>query len=396
MFVVRDTRGRVLFRLEKDDAQPREAETGEVIAQRAGKESELRELALFAGMRMADLTLDLTPGDVVSPTTTRAEFSIPGGWREFIADLVSPVTYIEKDRGTYFTENVADALQIVEAHQSMIGNPAEVNPRYASTSFVTQPYAIAARVPAPTMGSADFDLRKRTVRFLVDQLRRARELRVAQQLTTAANFAAANQIAAGTAWSGANPTQVANVFAALQASYLPADTIVLPENVAPYYAYTAAGSTGLQVRDLVQAGIEMPHACMARAKMGTGGSPAYIWMPSGHGGVPVVRTVVHNEAWRAWREARSAAKRNDLGPTYDLEPVWAPNDRLTDIGTSHTLRWLGEGAIDGVRAGGVLVREFKEEPNLGGAGGVHWIVVAMNDIEIMPSNLVGALITGAL
>jgi hypothetical protein len=57
-----------------------------------------------------------------------------------------------------------------------------------------------------------------------------------------------------------------------------------------------------------------------------------------------------------------------------------------------TLRWLGEGAKDGIRRHGLLVREF-EDP---GDRLSHWIVVAHDDVEIMPSNQVGAIITGAL
>jgi hypothetical protein len=398
VFIVRDTRGRVLFRLEKDDAVPRD-ESGKIVGQRAGKDTQLKELALFAGMRMADLQLDLSPGDVVSPTTTRADFGIPGGWHEFVADEVSPVTYISHDRGSYFTENVTDGIKIVQAEMSLVGQQAEVHPGFTSTQFTTQGYALAARIPKATMANADFDLRKRTVRFLVDALRRAREARVATLLTTAGSYAAANQIAAVAGWkTGTNPAPLTDLFKALQASYLPADTLILPEIADQYFRYSpyaAAYSTGAQIRDFVQGGGSLPSIRIARAKQLSGGSPAYIWMPLGTGNVALVRTTVHDDAWKEWRKAHTK-KKDDLGPEFDLQPVWEPNDAITDIGTSHTLRWLGEGAADGTRAGGVLVREFDDDTAIGGGIGTHWIVVAMNDLEIVPSNLVGALITGAV
>jgi hypothetical protein len=400
---VRDTRGRVLFHMEADDAELRD-DSGKRVAVRAGKDEELHDLSLFAARRMdGALTLDLAPGDVVSGLAMRADFGIPGGWAEFIADEVSPVTYIAHDRGSFFCENVADGIQIVQAQANLVSAPTEVNPGFAATQFVAQGYALAARVPMPVWTNADFDMRKRTTRFLVDALRRGREARVAKQLTTAATFLAANQIAVTSGkWDGAaSGAPVTDLFAALHASYLPADTLIMPEIAAPYFAYSGTGGvggSGPQVRDFVQGGGQLPRILYAKAKQFSGGGPAYVWMPTGVGNIPLVRTTVHERyPLPTPRSGRKPPAKDWALDGRDFEP----NDSITDIGTSHTLRWLGDSAKDGARVGGVLVREF-EEPGLRGGGRVRWIVVAMNDIEITPSNTsgagatVGAIITGAI
>jgi hypothetical protein len=389
MLTFRDPRGRVLFHLDKDDDVPR-GEDGKPIAQRAGKDAELVKLSRYAGKRMASVLLDLGEGDVLVPST-RADFGMPDFRQDYIADLVSPVTFVKRDRGYYFTENIIDGIKIVQAQANPVGPQAELNPGFTATAFTTVGYALAAKLGANGQGgvvdNADFDLKKRTVRFLVDALRRGREARVATLTTTATTFAAGNQIAAVAKWnlSSGNPAPLTDLFKALQASYLPSDTLVLPEIAAQYFHYTNGG-TGAQIRDFVQGGGQLPRILYAKAKQFYNDSPAYIWMPTGLGNVPLVRTTVHDDGWiKDWK------KKPTPGPIL-YEPDWEPNDAITDIGTTHTLRWLGEhpNGKDSMRQYGVLVREYVDEQRS------TWIAVAMSDIEIVPSNLVGAIITGAL
>jgi len=385
MIRVRDARGRVLFHLEGDDAIPRDS-AGKILAERAGADDETTKLTRLAARWMrGQALLDLGPGDVLEPSM-QADFGIPES--DCIGDIVSPIRFVKRSHGYYFLENVADTIQLVVADVAASGgNPVEVQPGFTATKFTTVGRALAAKIPREVAGNADFDLKKRVLRRLVQALRLGRENRLAKLLTTSTNWAAGNRITAVAKWNGgatANP--LTDIFAALKASYLPGDTLILPEIAAQYY-FSNASSTAL--RDYVQAYGPLPTALMARSKISYNGSPAYTWMPAGTGGVALVRTTMHRE----W----------PLRPkNSDDKPHWAPNDPDTDIGTTETFRWLGE---DGVlaqdlsagdktaRVDGMLVREFVDRTT---PSAPTWIVVAHDDIEVMPSDQIGALITGAL
>jgi hypothetical protein len=360
MLRVRDGQGRVLFHLDGDNAVPRDS-AGKVLGARAGKDSELTSLTKLAARWVssaAPTLLDLAPSDVVQPST-QADYGIPDSSADCIADQVSPVKYVKNDRGYYFLESVGDAVRLVLGQVNLGGQQAEINPGFMATEFTTTGYALAARLPREVYGNADFDMKKRTLRFLSDSYRLARENRVATQLTTATSFAAANRIAAGAKWNGGtNPSPLTDLFAALKASYLPADTLVLPEIAAPFFFY--GPGTGLQVRDYVQAGGQLPRILFARSKTLFGGAPAYTWMPLGTGAVPLVRT------------------------TQNLDAA---------IGTAATFRWLGEEGARGTRVDGVLVREFVDKSD---SLAPTWLVLAVNDAEVVLSNQVGSIITGAL
>lgn len=383
---------RRLLHLEQDDGVLRD-ETGAVVGERAGKDKELLRLSRLAAKWMRAPTMmtsgDLAPSDVLRPGT-RAYYGIPNAEKDFVADEVSPVGFVDKFQGYYYVENVADQIKLRMFQASLTGQPPEVNPGFAATEFTTVGYAVACKLPQEVIGNADFPLRRQAVRYLVDLLRRAREARVATQLTTSTNFATANRIAAVAKWDGGtNPAQLTDVFAALAASYMPADTLILPEIAAQYFYYTPAGSTGAQIRDFIQGGGQLPRILYARAKQLYNKAAAYVWMPSGVGSVPLVRTTHHDAYWEnhSWPKRRLPNKEEE-----EREPEWEMNDIFTDIGTSTTLRWLGDGGVrDGLRRHGLLVREYEEMTDRS-----HWIVVAHNDIEIMPSNQVGAIITGAI
>lgn len=384
MLRVRDARGRVLFHLEGDDALPRD-EAGKILAQRAGSDAQTTDLTRLAARWMRTrVLLDLGTADVAKPET-QADYGIPE--LDCIADNISPVRFVKRDRGVFFLEKIDNALHLAITDVSAAGgNTPEFSPGFAPTTFTTVAHGLATKLPREVLGNADFDLKKRVVRRLVQALRLARENRLATQLTTSGNWAAGNRITATAKWNGGaacNP--LADVFAALKASYLPGDTLVLPELAAQYY-FQNQNSTAL--RDYVQAGGQLPYALMARSKISYGGSPAYTWMPSGTGNIALVRTTMHRE-WDCTKKGCS-------------NPHWVPNDPDTDIGSSETFRWLGEGGVreedlgpgdKTARVDGMLVREFTDRTS---SKAETWIVVAHDDIEVQPSNQVGALITGAL
>lgn len=331
---------------------------GKPVASGAGDARDALTLADHASRWMSGerVLLDLAIGDVAT-ARTQADVGIPSG--ECVADTASAVRFVSHDRGVWYGESVQDAVQLPVIAGSSTGQPAEINPGYSKTAFTTTAYALAAKLPRALVQNADFDLKKRALRRLVEGLRLLREVRVATLLTTTANYASSGQVAAVAKWNGGAANTLQDLFSALAASFLPANTIILPEQAAQYF-YQQSTAAAFSIRDYVQGGGEMPKVVYARQKYlhaGAGGAPVYVWSPTLPSNVAVIRTV---------------------------------NDPETDIPTSLTFRWLGD-AKDGERRGGMLVREFWSQND-----DAWWLVVAHNDSEVIINNQVGALITGAL
>jgi hypothetical protein len=379
-------------RLENGDESLR-AQDGSIIGGRVKVERStvMRLGGMAAALLGGSTRLDLAPSDVVQPGT-QADYGTPSIHRDCVADIVSPIQYVRRNTGYYYVETVADALQLVEAASDLVGRAAMVSPGFTPTKFLTVGYALATKLPRQVVGNADFDILARVTRRLCESLRLLRELRVATQVTTSGNFAAGNRVPAlGAAWNGGGGAHpLTDVFAALKTSYLPADTLVLPENAAPYF-HTGNDNS---IRDFVQAGGQLPRILYARSKVSNAAAAAYTWMPSGTGAVALVRTT---GIWLPPYGTRWDPSQTDGEPPME----WHPNDRQTDIGTTHTLRWVGEDGMrrqklaPGDRADridGVLVRVFTDDQDAGSV----WVSIAHNDIEIMPSNQVGAIITGAM
>ncbi|HSY22324.1 MAG TPA: hypothetical protein VK841_09430 [Polyangiaceae bacterium] len=363
---VRDTNGNSLFVMDGDVGRD---ESGKPFLARTGSDDQCKQLCAYAGawlqgkrapaMREADgkILMDLGVADVAQQAT-RAQFAIPSG--DFVADAVSEVRMISHDRGYLYVENVTDAIKIVAPNAPSDGPPPLIAPGYAKTAFVTTPYALASKIPRDVAANGDWDVTLDTVHLLVNALRLAREVRLYTLLTTAANWATANQISIGVnKWNGGTaPAPLANVFSGLAASYLPANIIVLPESVAPYFYGNPFSTNITLMRDYVQSGGEMPKVLFARAKQFTGGAPAYVWAPSMPG---------------------------NASPT-NVALVRAPDS----VPTTVTLRWLGN-AKDGEAVDGVLVRRYTDPVDKS-----DYVVVAHNDVELFVNNKVGALLVGAI
>lgn len=363
-----DSSGRSLGFL--DGERVRDA-NGKAVLARASSDSEESRLAALAASYMGGrkVLLDLGPADV-AVAATQASVSVAADDSGCVADAVSMVRFVPKDRGVLFAENAKDAISLVIPNTLSDGSAPEVNPSYSPIPFVTTGYGLAAKLPRLVTANADFDLKAQTLRYLIEQLRLAREYRVATVITTGANWATGNQVAvsSGNKWNGgASANPLADMFSALTTSLLPADIIVMPELAAQYF-YQNAVSTAM--RDYVQSGGEMPKVLFARAKFFLGGAPKYLWAPTFPTNIALIR---------------------------------APSDS-SRIPTNTTLRWLGDEASDqGARVDGMFVRTFKDEA--GGPLGSDWIVVTHSDVELQMQTTVngtttkcqvGSLIVGAL
>lgn len=332
---------------------------GKPLAGRVGSDGQERTLSGLGADWMVGrkVLLDIARGELgigdVATAAFQADYGIPTS--DVVADEVSAVRYVPHDRGVWYPENAADAIQLAETAAPAAGSGfGTIYPGFTSTTFTTTGYAIGAKIPRQLNANADMNLKKRATRRVIEALRLAREVRVATLLTTSTNWASANRVTATAKWNGgatANP--LLDMMNALAASYLPANILIMPESSAQYFYVQPQTSTG--IRDYIQARGEMPKILYARAKKSLSGAPAYVWAPSNPVAVALVRVT----------------------------------DDPLDYPSSQTFRWLGD-ARDGARVEGILVREFQDE------GLNTWIVGSHNDAEVIVSNQVGAIITGAV
>lgn len=335
-------------------------DAGKVVAHATGKADDHKRLALTAASFMTEkkVLLDLGVGDVAQQGF-QADFGIPDG--EYVADLVSPLRLISHDRGTLFVEDAKDLIRLVLPHAAGEGDVSEITPAYSTSTFVTEEYGLMAKLPRRLLGNADFDLKRRSVIRLCEALKLARENRVATQLLTSTNFASGNRQAVTNKWNGGTAADpLGDLFAALALSYLPANIMVLSERVAQYF-YANTGTTGgsdNRVTQYVQGGGRLPRIAYSCQKIFSGGALDYLWAPSTPQPVVLVR--------------------NPGDP-----------DRIP---TSCTFRWLGQGSSeDEGLCAGMLCRSFFSPQD-----DAEFVVVVHNDIEVMPTNTVGAILTGAL
>src|ERR1700722_15928090 len=218
MIRVLDREGRTVCFLDGDNAIPRD-DSGKVIGERSGNDEHTTDLTRCAARWMTGqrALLDLGVTDVTQPAT-QADFGIASLDRECVADVVSPIKYVKKISGYWYTENVSDSLQLVIANVDLGGAPPGVGPGFTRsnrTLFTTNSRALATHLPREVLANADFDLKARATRRLVEALRLSREARVATLLTTAANFAASNRVAASAKWNGGSGLPLTDLFSAL-------------------------------------------------------------------------------------------------------------------------------------------------------------------------------------
>lgn len=351
MIRVRDLRGNVVGYLEANALRD---DSGKAAGSRVTTDRDEARLGRQAVALMSDrpVLMDLGPSDVTTPAT-QFTVGLPKG--DFVADRVAPVRLVSRDRGVFFAENATDAITLVDPVANALGEPAQTMPGIVSTTFTTTGYALAAKVPRQLKGNADFDIEAMAIRRAARGLRLAREVRVANLLTTSTNWNAANRITAAAKWNGGTgPNPLGDMMNALKASILPSTVMVLPEYDAQFFYVQPQASTG--IRDYVQAGGEMPERLYARAKMLLGGATTYVWAQASTVNIALVRVAEDPD----------------------------------EIATASTCRWAGT-SPDGDFSEGLLVRRFhvpREDSD--------YIVVAHNDAEVMLSNQVGALIVGAI
>lgn len=328
--------------------------------------------------------MDLAVGDV-HKASTMSNFA--GGYRlaDGVADMISPVIYVPKNSDYYPIWNSANAFQRVSAVQGTPGaEPNLINPGLSFTQFTAPEYALAGFLPTEIEVNADAPLRpfQALADMVLDKLRLEREFRVQTLLTTSGNWNTNNVIAlaTGAQWNGgAASDPIKNMQDTEEHSFAPVSkwtmgepayhALVRSPAVRGYYAFKDGDDTVVPSPAEVSRLFNLAPIYIANMKYApASGAATYVW-PSVAGSSSAA-VAIH-------------------------EPKTMPPTDGRDVMTSATFRWQGGLAPDGtLTAGGFLLRSFFK-PNSGGRGG-RIIVMAHNDDEVMPSNIIGGLITGII
>lgn len=320
------------------------------------------------------VTMDLAPSDV---HTAAALPNYAAGYHigEGIADAASPVILAPRQSDVYYTSNSDNdfkrKLPVAGAPGAGAG---EVNPAYTAATYQAVQYILGGFLPTEVMANADTPLKplQKLTQMVVDAHRLEREIRVSTLLQTSANWNAnlVTAIAAASKWNGgASADPVANLHAAIEASFMPITGIVWSEQVEHDFVRNAAVQKFFTYKDRVDglpdpsklsSVLRLPPIYTGTMKYSVGGAATYVW------GNHVV--LLHQPA--------------EMPPTTQLE-----------VATTQTFRWTGGSAPDGTMTGGMLVRTYWD-PKRGGNGGTQ-VVVTMYDAEAMTSALVGGLLLNA-
>lgn len=344
----------------------------EYAAYNAGQRRDI-ERAECGRRLMANQTIDS-----VRQETHMGNFAQGYHLMEGIADVICPVVTVDAPSKKYWEWNSDDAFQRVGNVETSPGSDVrEISPRLSSTRFDTKEYALASAVPTEVIAAAQapVDPLQAAVRRVQTALRLEREIRVANLLTTAANWDSSlvTTLVAGTKWNGGVTSDpIADLVKLIQASWAPVTRIVMGEqaafafatnaNVQKYIAYKS-GAAPIPATSQMTSLFTLPPITIVNQKYRSGvagSAPTYTW-----GGDVVL---VHE-------------------PPGDY-----PVDGQ-DIMTCATFRWNGGTTPDGSYVDGWLVRTYFDQKR--GPKGSTVTVTVHQDAEVMTSKLAGGLIKGA-
>lgn len=295
---------------------------------------------------------------------------------EGCADIASPAILVAKQSDKYFTWDNANEFKRKFPNASSPGGAvSEVNPTLSNSSYTTNEYALGAFIPTEIAANADAPLRpfQKAVQMVMTNLLLERELRVSTLLQTSGSWTSGNvqTLASGAQWNGgASSDPVLNLHTAIENSFLPVTGIIWSELVDHDFARNPAvqkyvgfksDEPGIPSAAEFASTLRLPPIYVAKMKYTTnGGTLTYVW------GNHVV--LLHS-------------------------PPEQPPTSQQDVATTYTFRWNGGEAPDGAMTAGFLVRTYFD-PKRGPRGGTQ-VVVVHNDVEIMTSTVVGALILNA-
>lgn len=357
----------------------------------SGRDAERRAKTLGRKVTMKSvdqgrkILMDLSVTDVHTPALMP---NFTGGYRlgEGVADLVSPIIPVVKQSDYYAIWNSANAFQRVAAIQGAPGAmPNLINPGLATTEYKAPEYALGGYLPTEVEANADAPLRpfEALSDMVLDKLVLEREFRVVNQVAASASWNSNNvlALASGAQWNGgpvADP--IANMQYIEEHSFAPVSkwvfgtpawhAFVRNPSVRAYYFAKSGDDTVMPSPQKMAQVFDLAPIIVSDMKYSPTSTSAatYVW-PSAVGATSAV-VAIH-------------------------EPKTMPPIDGRDIMSACTFRWSGGAAPDGrIIMGGFLLRSWFK-PGGGGRGG-RIIVLVHNDDEVMPSNIVGGVLTGVL
>ena len=161
-------------------------------------------LALCTSYSESVLALGLTARDVHIdvPLSNIAVEAFATG--DYIGTKLFPVVDVRKQSDKYYTIVKNSWLRIPSTTlRSPKQSPARVEFEVSSDSYFADNYALASENAHEVIANADdpIQLRARTTRFLVDQLMRDQETRIANQVTSITNIGSGVVLSGGNKWS---------------------------------------------------------------------------------------------------------------------------------------------------------------------------------------------------
>ena len=296
--------------------------------------------------------------------------------QEGIADAMSPVIMVPKQADYYGTWNQSSDFEHPMGHESAAGaQVGEVSPSLAFVQYTTVPFALASALPTEVMANADapFVPMTKIMQVIVDKLRLARNVRVANLLATTSGYQSSlvQTLLGGAQWdegSSSNPILV--LHKAIDASYMPVTGIGMSGQLWRAFIRNAAvqkyfqfkdGMPAIPGMDKVSSDFKLPPIYVDETKYTVGGQLSFVWGNDCY--------LIHQP--------------NEMPPTSQM-----------DVATSVTFRWVG-GTVPpgGSLTGGMMVRSYFDEKR--GPRGSTVVVCAHYDTELMTSSYVGGLVVNA-
>lgn len=344
-------------------------------AKEAGRSEALARSIRMRGWDGKGHNLDMAPADVHVPAL------IPGyasGYRNEapIADMYAPPILVPAQQGLYYEFDKKDAFQraapTVGASDASV---AEVTPRFAKSSYLTQMYALGGYVPVEVDANADPQLRLRqaTMRRVVNALVLEREIRVASLATTAGNWDASvvTTLGASFKWNGGGSADpILDLQTRIEASWGATSALFMSERTYNAFARTAAVQKFFASKSTA-APIPDPGQMSALLRL----PPIYV------GSMRYINNL--GNLVYVWGDDVVLARH----------PEEMPPTNQDDVASAVTFRWNQATGPDGTSSNGMIVREFFD-PSRGAQGG-HKIVLVHHDIEKQTSRFVGGLIKSA-
>lgn len=288
----------------------------------------------------------------------------------FMADELSPLTYVDFEEDKYRVFNSNNAFEMVDVEASDQGQVAEIDPESSLQTYKTRVYALGSFIPANTKDQARYDARQAALRRIENALALAREKRVIDLLIDPNSWASTNReaISAGSEWDDATPGDpVADIQERIEASWGGVDLVGIDTPTAhrfirnQYVKEHQAQFYGHNPPSMQEA---KAIATMGLHRFTIPGLPPIVTVPAQY--------------------SLAGVKTSMLSDNCLVLQTGGPVD-MESIQTSKTFRLRGDSA------NGYLVREYFVDGR--GLRGGTMIVAGYAEVTVMVSNKVGGLIT---